>query len=121
MTDDLSDEVDSGRQLSIDDEGSEWRSVAHRSFERNGDAELSTVIIETVAAAEGVEATTIRPPLFEAVNVPAIEALFFGRPVQRSRRTATGRVHFRYREYRVTVASDGQVTVAEPVRGDDCE
>lgn len=116
MTDEHTDESDSGRQPPIDDEAREWRPVAHRSFERTGDADLSTVIIETVAAAEGIEATTIRPPLFEAVNVPAIEALFFGRTVQGSRRTGTGSVHFRYRGYRVTVASDGQVTVAEPVR-----
>lgn len=119
--DDLTNESDSSDLTSLDDEEREWRTVAHRSFERDSNTDLTTVIVEAIAAIEDRDPTTITsPPLFEVVNVPAIEALFFDdRSIEGRQRTCTGSVHVFYRGVRVTVTSDGQVLVAEPVHDDD--
>lgn len=109
----------SGRQFASDAEASEWEAIVHRSFECDDELDIVREIIEAVAAAEGVDPMMLGSSLFEAVNVVAIEALFFDRTSQGQQRHCTGTVHFRYRGFRVTVTSDGQVTVAEPDRGDD--
>lgn len=115
---DHTDTSDSGRQSSRGKETVEWRSVAHRSFDRDGDVDLVMEIVEAVAAAEGIETRTLGSSLFEAVNVTAIEAVFFERSILGQQRHCTGTVQFRYRGFRVTVTSDGQVIVAEPVHSD---
>ncbi len=95
-----------------------WRTVEQRSYDPDGDAELTTVVVEAVAAAEGVDATAVTsPPLYEAVDVTAIEEGFFARDVAGSSRDSTGSIDFHYRGFRVTVDSDGWVRVAEPVEG----
>lgn len=114
MTTDHPDESCNGHQSSIGEKG-KWRPIEHRSFERDGDVDLVMEIVEAVAAAEGIETTALGSSLFKAVNVTAIEAVFFERSILGQRRQCTGTVHFHYRGFRVTVTSDGQVVVAEPV------
>ncbi|MFC6964120.1 HalOD1 output domain-containing protein [Halocatena marina] len=116
MRDIRADESDSTRPLADGNKTSEWQPVAERSFEWNGNTELVETIIETVAAAEDVDVTTITaPPLIDAVPVSALEDLFFGRPVEETSHACIGQVRFRYRGMRVTVTSKGNVVVAEPV------
>lgn len=92
-----------------------WQVVEQRAYDRDGPDDLTTVVVETVAAAEGVDMTAIRsPPLFEVVDTSAIEAGFFGPETSGENRDSVGRVDFEYRGFRVTVRSDGWVLVAEP-------
>lgn len=92
-----------------------WQTVAQHPYERERPVELTTVIVEAVADVEGVAPTEVSsPPLYEVVDVPAIEDGFFGRKVADDRRDSTGSVDFRYRGVRVTVTSDGWVTIDEP-------
>ncbi|MFC7193304.1 HalOD1 output domain-containing protein [Halocatena marina] len=72
-------------------------------------------IVEAVAAAEGVETTSLGTSLFSVVNITAIRAVFFDQTVLGQQRYCTGQIHFQYRGFRVTISGDGLVTVAEPV------
>lgn len=90
------------------------QTVEQRPYERGGSADLTTVIVEAVAAAEGVDPTAVTsPPLYEVVDVAAIEDGFFGPEIAGDRRDSAGSVNFRYRGFLVTVTSDGWVAVAE--------
>ena len=93
----------------------DWTVIEQRAYERGGTDDLTTVIIEAVAAAEGVNMTTImEPPLYEVVDTTAIENGFFGPKVAGERRDSKGEVNFQYRGFRVTIRSDGWVHIAEP-------
>lgn len=95
----------------------EWRSVTHRLFDHDEEGDLSTEITAAVADAEDASVTTITSsPLFEVVDIFALEELFFGHSVGESNRDCDGQVQFHYRGFRVTVTSAGRITVAEPVR-----
>lgn len=81
--------------------------VANR-YDPGSSVELVNHIIETVATAEGVAPTELTVPLYEAVDVDAIESLFtdFG-----SATAEVGHVTFAYDGHEVTVRSDGFVGV----------
>ena len=68
--------------------------------------ELTHEVVSAVARAEGVDPADVEPPLFESVDIDAVESLF---------RDASGHVTFEYAGYVVTVSSDGDVSL-EPVR-----
>lgn len=63
-----------------------------------------TDILATIAAAEGREPTELWPPLGEEIDVGALERLL---------NSADGsvEVQFRYREWAVTVRSEGRLVV----------
>lgn len=65
-------------------------------------------VVEAVAAAEGVAPIALEPTLGSVIDVDALNELF------EFRDRTNGRVAFNYHGYRVTVDSDGRVTV-EPV------
>jgi hypothetical protein len=89
----------------------------------DGDAELtsewqpSEQVVESVAAAEGVDPVELTPPLNDIVDLDALDALFS--PVGGVPR-AVGRVEFRYGEHLVVVGADGTVTV-EPADATSAE
>lgn len=119
MSDISTDKCTSNRQLTIDAETVEWRSVANRAFEHDGKGDLSTEITAAIADAEGAEiASVMSPPLFEVIDIFALEELFSGHPYGKCSRACTGQVQFRYRGFRVTVSSDGRIDVAKPVDDD---
>jgi hypothetical protein len=72
---------------------------------------LSSKVIEALAAEEGVAPTELRDPLYDAIELEALDDLFSDR-VDGSQRS-DGLVEFVYRSYEVTVYSDGRVDVAE--------
>lgn len=119
ICDGSTDKCVSSCQLASDARVLEWRPVSHRSFERVGDGDLSYEITAAIADAEGVAVTTITsPPLFEVVDVFALEEMFFGHPKGGISHDCTEQVQFRYRGFRVMVTSDGRIIVTEPVRDD---
>jgi hypothetical protein len=102
----------------VGNDDTEWRVIEQHAYDREGPTDLTTAILEAVAAAEGTDATAIKEPLlYEVVDTTAIEDGFFGPTVAGNRRDAVGTVQFHYREFRVTVRSDGWVQIAEPADG----
>jgi hypothetical protein len=92
----------------------EWQVVEQGAYDRAKSFDLTAVIVEAVAAAEGVDVTDIgAPPLYDVVDVSAIEDSFFGPSVTGECRDSLGSVDFEFRGFRVTVRSDGWVQVAE--------
>ena len=76
----------------------------------------SFAVIEAIAEREGVDATEIEPPQYDALydvcNPEALDALFADREDGSAR--GVGQIAFRFCGYDVTVTSDGDVTVSEP-------
>ncbi|RBI60085.1 hypothetical protein DMJ13_20715 [halophilic archaeon] len=72
-----------------------------------------------VAAAEDRDPTTLKdPPLYECVDVAAIEDAFFGPEIAGGQRDGEDTVSFRYQQYQFEAADDGWITVRE-LAGDD--
>lgn len=72
---------------------------------------LSSAVVRTVAAAEGVDVTAL-PPLFHAIDPDALDALFRAGPDGGGETRTSGAVTFSYHGYEVTVDADGSVDLA---------
>lgn len=70
----------------------------------SGTDELSTDVITAIADEEGVDPMDLEPPLYEVVDLDALEMLFD--------RDADGRFVFSYNGYDVTVTSGGEVSIS---------
>lgn len=68
---------------------------------------VSHKVVTEVAAANDASPTDMRPPLYDAIDPGALNALF----ADRTDASRTGRVSFRYNGCNVTVDSSGQVNV----------
>lgn len=68
--------------------------------------ELSTDVITAIADEEGVDPMDLEPPLYEVVDLDALEMLF-DRDAD-----VEGRFVFSYNGYDVTVTSGGEVSVS---------
>ena len=91
------------------------KQVAQRHYEPDGHGELTTAIVHAIAEAEGVSPSEVKsPPLYESVDVPAIEDAFFWPDVSEESRQGTGTVEFQYTDYLVKVRSDGWIQIYEP-------
>uniref|UniRef100_A0A8A2VH83 Halobacterial output domain-containing protein n=2 Tax=Haloterrigena alkaliphila TaxID=2816475 RepID=A0A8A2VH83_9EURY len=83
--------------------------MATQSPSRPADGEpLSVRVVREIAAHDGVDPMDLSPPLFHCLDPAALDDLFeqTGRGGPRS-----GRVTFTYDGKRVTVDSDGEVTI----------
>lgn len=72
---------------------------------------LSQAVVDAVARREKVEPVDLEPPLYEAVDPDALDALF------EDNHTTPGTISFMYKGYRVEVDSAGTVRLnagAEP-------
>ena len=92
----------------------EYHVIEQRAYDPIADPDLTTVVIEAVAAAEGVAPTSItEPPLYEVVDIAAVKDALFGAMDPDARAVTSGSLDFEYRGYRITVRGDGWVHVAE--------
>jgi hypothetical protein len=90
-----------------------WTFVTQAHYDPDEPRDLTTVIIGAVAEAEDVPITEIEnPPLYEVVDIAGIDDALFGRP-EASRNGTDSTVEFRYNGYKVSVKSDGWVTVSD--------
>lgn len=107
----------SSRDDSMDEtEAAEWRVTEQRVYDPAAGPDLTTVVIEAVAAADGVSISRIKdPPLYEVVDIAAVKDALFGPSENGTRGVTGGSLDFEYRGYRITVRGDGWVQVAEPV------
>lgn len=84
-------------------------SIASDTQQDGGsDVPPSIAVVEAVAERDGVDASTLEPPLNTVVDGDALDSLFAGRGED-----ANASVEFTYRGYVVAVDGDGAVTVAE--------
>jgi hypothetical protein len=94
-----------------------WTFVAQAHYDPSELRELTTVIVGAIAESEGISITAVRsPPLYEVVDVAAMEQALFGR-TNVSPNGAESAVEFRYNEYKVSVEEDGWVTVSRRADG----
>ncbi|AEH36408.1 HalOD1 output domain-containing protein [Halopiger xanaduensis] len=68
------------------------------------DESLTVQLVQAIADAADVDPVDLSPPLYDAVDPEALEALFAPTASGTTRR---GRIEFSYAEYRVTVSVDG--------------
>ncbi|WP_246310511.1 HalOD1 output domain-containing protein [Halorarum halophilum] len=98
-----------------------WAFEAQIQYDPSDPRDLTTVIITGIAEAEGVSITEVTsPPLYEVVDIVAIDDALFGRP-NASREDTDSAFEFRYHEYKVRVEADGWVTVLRPSDGPTTE
>lgn len=94
-----------------------WTFVTQAYYDPDEPRELTTVIIGALAKAEDVPITEIKnPPLYEVVDITGINDALFGRP-EANRTDAISTVEFRYNGYKVSMKSDGWVTVSDRCGG----
>lgn len=102
------------------DADGDWTQVAQRTYDRTRDGDLTTSIVYALAEAAGVEPRDLRsPPLYEVVDVPAIEETFFGPDVAENGRRSVGTTTFRYDQYLVKVRSDAWVQIYRMTDSDE--
>ncbi|RQG95097.1 HalOD1 output domain-containing protein [Natrarchaeobius chitinivorans] len=96
-----------------------WSQLAQRHYEPNGQGELTTALVFAIAEAKGVSPPEVKsPPVYESVDIPAIEDAFFGPDLAGDSRQGVGTVEFQYTNYLVKVRSDGWIQVYEPTEAD---
>lgn len=90
-----------------------WSFVTQAHYDPADSRELTTVIIDAIADAEDVPIVEVKtPPLYEVVDIPSIESALFDHDRANEDGT-TSTVEFRYNQYKVSVESDGWVTVTD--------
>lgn len=72
---------------------------------------LSFRVIERIAGHKGVDEVDLNPPLYDVIDLEALDALF-SKQVNGGPR-AEGTVTFRYNGYEVAVSSNGDVELRE--------
>lgn len=73
--------------------------------------ELGVRIVTEIADREGVDPTTLSPPLHDVIDPDALDALFTSTAT--THRDGEASVSFTYKGYDITVDSDGELTVRE--------
>lgn len=89
--------------------------VAERRYDPDGTEQLVEELVEAIAEAEGMsEPDFLSPPLYESVDVGALEKTLFRDSEEYDPSRVDGLVRFRYLDYVVTVEGDGRITVYAP-------
>ena len=71
----------------------------------------SEAVVNAVADEEGISPIDVRPPLYEVIDPDALDELVSS--MNRFTDESPGRIVFSYAGYEVTVAGDGEVSLAE--------
>ena len=111
------EESETDLEASADATDGGWSFEAQAHYDPATSRDLTTVIVGAIAEAEGVSITEVlSPPLYDVVDVAAMEDALFGRPEVSENGTKSA-VQFRYNEHKVTVEADGWVTVSARADG----
>lgn len=90
----------------------EWELTIQVPFDDGEQHDLTSAIVVAVAETEGVSPIEIEdPPLYEVLDVDALETAFFGSDETVQDADGLRTVEFMYRGHRVVVRSDGWVQV----------
>ncbi|WP_255151564.1 HalOD1 output domain-containing protein [Halorarius halobius] len=109
----MSESEDNNRGTASED--ADWGVIEQRAYDPESDQDLTTVVIEAVAAAEDEPVASIKEPLlYEVVDIAAVNDALFGTKLTDTKGVTGGSLDFEYRGFRITVRGDGWVQVAEP-------
>ncbi|WP_224333845.1 HalOD1 output domain-containing protein [Haloprofundus halobius] len=88
-----------------------WTFATQAQYDPSDSRDLTTVIVSTIADAEDTAIVEIKnPPLYEVIDVAGIDDVLFDHsPITQNGTNST--VEFRYNDYKVSVETDGWVTV----------
>lgn len=102
-----------GRTISSDvPDDADWQLKIQVPFDEGGRHDLTSSIIVAIAEVEGVRPSEIKtPPLYEVVDVPALEAALFGSSTVGRSSTGFRSVEFMYRGHRIVIRSDAWIQV----------
>lgn len=116
------DHTDDGTKLAQDG-NDDLTFVTQTHYDRESHRDLTTEIIFAIAAAADVAPSEVKdPPLYECVDIAAIEDGFFSPKDNGQTRDCEGSVAFWYDQYHVEVASDGWITDSKPItRGEELD
>lgn len=96
------------------DQEMHWQQVAQRQYEPDRDGELTTAIVYAIADAQDIDPTELKtPPLYEIVDIAAIDDAFFGTNSENGSQQGMGTVKFQYIENLIKIKSDGWISVYE--------
>lgn len=92
-----------------------WKLAAQRVYESESQDELTTAVAMAIADAAGVSPREAgAPPIYEFVDVAALEDILFGISVGETPQEQAVGIEFRYYGYLVTLNSDGMIRIYEP-------
>lgn len=92
-----------------------WEQEIQVPFDGDAPPDLTSTIIEAVATAEDVSMKEIKdPPLYEVLDVVALEDALFGSSDIGHHSRGPHVVEFMYRTHRIVIRSDGWVQVYRP-------
>lgn len=95
-------------------EDTEWWLATQVPFAEEAKNDLTSAIIGAVAETEGVSQREIKePPLYEVLDVAALETAFFASDTVGQSSDALRTVEFMYRGHRIVVRSDAWVQIFE--------
>lgn len=121
MTDETDDRDDNRMDAPTADatsavpEDADWDLALQVPFDEDGDHDLTSSIVLAISEAEGVPPMDVKePPLYEVLDVAALEAAFFGSDTVGQSSSGHHSVEFMYRSHRVVVRSDAWVQVYDP-------
>ncbi|MFC6954534.1 HalOD1 output domain-containing protein [Halorubellus litoreus] len=91
----------------------DMRLVVQTLYDPDQDDELGTKVVDVVTSLPEVDTDDFwdLPPLYDAVDVDAVERTFFGRETSGVDRLVQGIVSFEYLEHVITVRDDGWIFV----------
>lgn len=99
---------------------SDLTQIQKRQFDPNDDNELIAMLIEMVATAEGTSTEALTSaPLYEAVDIEALERVLFESPKRTTSPAVNGVVAFRYHDYVVTLSGDGCIELYQQTNDTD--
>lgn len=89
-----------------------WQLEIQVPFDEDESHDLTSAIIVAVAETEGVAPSEVKiPPLYDVVDVAALEAAFFGPSTNKVSDHEHRLAEFMYRGHRIVVRSDAWVQV----------
>lgn len=91
------------------------RRGAESTYQCETGEAASEAVVNLVAALHDDDPTTMQPPLYEAVDPDALDALFVDAAGRWTR--PSGRVEFSFCGYLVEVRGDGRITVQDDSAG----
>ena len=95
------------------DHHTEWTQIDQAHYDDETD-DLVATVVTAVADAKGVDPLNPNAmrPLYEVIDLAAIEAAFFGRPTYDAH--DGGFITFEYVGYKIAIRSDGWIFIYEP-------
>jgi hypothetical protein len=101
------------------DHETQWIQVAQQHYKPDGSDELVSDIAIAIADAKEIDPTELKsPPLYECIDVEALEDTLFSQETATESTEGTGTIEFQYTDNLVKVRSDGWIQVFEPSHTD---